>query len=346
MKPFQLRFWMAVFLSLAPLAAAAVAIEPGGSIAGAPAAPMTGPAAGQPQASVQFRLLTSQPRAGEPVEFEVKFEAPPAVIWNDPVFGLELGKWVVVGHQPGPYSMQAGYQIRKDRLQLLTYASGKVEVPATGIKLHLPDNREGMVPSQGMSIVLQPPMGKTSNPLDYLRGLKQPIAFFPWLQAFLTLIIVAALLRGIWWYARRTGLIQARPIEPPRPPAEIARERLAALRASGLLALGQYKNYYSDLTEITRRYLEGRFALEAMDRTTSELMRILKAKQFPRQDMSLLREILERADLAKFAKARPNEREADSDWQAVADWVERTAPIQPVAAENAGPTTPGGEQPV
>lgn len=330
----QVFLLLAALAGLLPVAAQAVAIEPGGPAAGALAVPA---GAGGPRVSIQFTLVTAKPRAGEPVEFEVKFAAPPAVIWDEPVFGRTMGKWVVTRHRRGSSAVQSGYQIRKDRIWLLTYASGRVDIPSLGVRFHLPNQQEGLAPTQALSVMVEPAQGKSADPQSRLRDLKKPIGFFPWLQALWTLLLAAAVLAGIGWYAGRAGWIRARPAEPPRPPEELARERLAALRASGFLAAGQYKQYYSELTDIARHYLEGRFAIAALDRTTPELLRTLKARQFARQDAAMLREVLERADLAKFAKAKPDETEAQSDRQAVADWVERTAPV-PSAATAA----PGG----
>lgn len=94
------------------------------------------------------------------------------------------------------------------------------------------------------------------------------------------------------------------PLAPPRPPHEVALERLEALLSSGLLSRGETGVFVERLMdEVLRDYLAARFALHAEARTTRELVAELLSVSVPGLDVKLVEELLGDADLVKFAKA-------------------------------------------
>src|SRR5207245_506058 len=65
---------------------------------------------------------------------------------------------------------------------------------------------------------------------------------------------------------------RAAPSAPRRPPHEIAAAELERLRGRRLVEHGAFKEYYSALSDIVRRYLEDRFKLRAPEMTTEEFL--------------------------------------------------------------------------
>lgn len=65
------------------------------------------------------------------------------------------------------------------------------------------------------------------------------------------------------------------------------------------------KDYYTELSEIVRHYIEQRFKTNAMELTTDELLRKAKKHREMAVFRNSLKPLLEAADLAKFAKANP-----------------------------------------
>ena len=79
-----------------------------------------------------------------------------------------------------------------------------------------------------------------------------------------------------WVLARRwLGREKIVPAPPPIPPHEVAYAALEELAGGDLLQSEQYADYYVQLTEITKAYLQGRFGVDALDRTTEEIRREL-----------------------------------------------------------------------
>ncbi|MCA9694758.1 MAG: hypothetical protein KC636_34580, partial [Myxococcales bacterium] len=128
---------------------------------------------------------------------------------------------------------------------------------------------------------------------------------------------------------------------PPVPPHERALTALSELEGAGLLETGLVQDYYLELTEIAKGYLEGRFGVEALDRTTDEIRRALTERGEriePLTPAAVLR-FLENADLVKFARAAPPEDEARAALGEVREMVTSTIPKErkPEAATDEGP---------
>jgi hypothetical protein len=108
---------------------------------------------------------------------------------------------------------------------------------------------------------------------------------------------------------RRRLFLPARPVEKApvekRPPAdELALARLDALLGERLLARGEIPRFVERLmNEVLRAYLEERFAVPVSRETTREVAAELLRLSVPGLDLTLLRDILEAADLVKFARA-------------------------------------------
>jgi hypothetical protein len=121
------------------------------------------------------------------------------------------------------------------------------------------------------------------------------------------------------------------PAPPPTPPDQVARAALEALRARALIEHGAFKEFYSALTDIVRRYLEDRFHVRAPEMTTEEfLVATSRDGRLAPGHRRLLGEFLVESDLVKFAKHVPtttdSERAFDAARRFVDETTERTAP--------------------
>ncbi len=89
------------------------------------------------------------------------------------------------------------------------------------------------------------------------------------------------------------------------PPHELALEQLKALEHRQLWQKGAVKTYHSELTRIIRVYLENRYGIQALEMTTEQILVQLHKLDFDADWTERLREMLQAADLIKFAKAEP-----------------------------------------
>ncbi len=126
-------------------------------------------------------------------------------------------------------------------------------------------------------------------------------------------LIVAAILL-IRKRRRKPEELLARP-KPKRPAHEIALEKLEELRQKKLWQNDQTKQFYIELSDITREYIEFRFDVLALEMTTDETIWALKREGLEELKMAPLKRLLQMSDLAKFAKYKPvsNENEQSFD---------------------------------
>ena len=125
-----------------------------------------------------------------------------------------------------------------------------------------------------------------------------------------------------------------------RPPEEIAYEKLDRIAALDLPAQGQFKRHYTMVTECVRTYLEGRYDIPALDRTTGELMIELRRARIDGKVTVALRALMQEADLAKFARSRPPVAQARDAVARARRLVDVTRPDRTAAGNEGEATAP------
>lgn len=162
-----------------------------------------------------------------------------------------------------------------------------------------------------------------------------------WLLWALLAIVVAAAIVFVALKFKRKKVRAAEIAQTPVPPYELAVSRLERLRSSGAMAPGHEKGFYTELTDILRSYLEGRFGINAMEMTSSQIMRSLRANPATRMPSDLMDEVLRIADFVKFAKEKPLADDNERAFQRSMEFVRHTKPLPepPVdaAAKNPAP---------
>ncbi len=157
-----------------------------------------------------------------------------------------------------------------------------------------------------------------------------PFQFSEWLPYFkiigIILLILAIIAAILWYYFFIYKKKKQKDIEPKdlRPADIKALEALAELKQKQLWQDGRIKMYYSELTDIIRSYLDERFNMHTMESTSSEILSAINNQPVNSEDTGLLRYILERADMAKFAKGQPLPDENNKSWNDAVQFIQRT----------------------
>ena len=114
-------------------------------------------------------------------------------------------------------------------------------------------------------------------------------------------LLAAAVVLCLWQLARRR-LSPATAL----PPDQWALRKLARIEAQRLPETGHAERYHTLLSDVVRHYLELRFRLRAPQQTTAEFLSAMQSwPLLPAVQQAMLREFLERCDLAKFARVDP-----------------------------------------
>jgi len=155
----------------------------------------------------------------------------------------------------------------------------------------------------------------------------------PLLLVFLLIGIIGGLVYFLYRRAQNKKLPPKKKVIVIEPAHIIAQRKLKELKAQELWQNGSIKQYQTQLTFIVREYLENRYGISALESTTHEIQTDLKPIQLSDEWKGKLHEMLELADLVKFAKASPPEATHEKLMGYAIDFVEKTKliPEQPIA---------------
>lgn len=148
-----------------------------------------------------------------------------------------------------------------------------------------------------------------------------------WLLWVALAVVLSA--AGVWAYTllrHRKETIELRRT-PPIPPYELAMSRLNNLHSRNLAESGHEKEYYTELVDILRQYLQGRFGIYAMEMTSSQIVKALRSNPETRMTADEMRAVLSIADFVKFAKVRPLPDDNIKAFNRAQDFVEQTKPV-------------------
>jgi hypothetical protein len=109
------------------------------------------------------------------------------------------------------------------------------------------------------------------------------------------------------------------------PLHERVRNELLALEQERLWQQGLHKQYHSRITDLLRGYIEERYQVSALERTTDELLHALKVSPLAPDQHTRLANMLRLADMVKFAKAVPTPPENEGMMAAALRFVHETA---------------------
>lgn len=138
-----------------------------------------------------------------------------------------------------------------------------------------------------------------------------PVTFkevLPWILLGLGVIVVIYLLYRYIKYRKENRDFFGKPIVKD-PPHIIALRELEKLRMQKLWQSGKEKQFYTGIADTLREYIEARYAVSAMEKTTTEIMESLSDKQVESRAYNELNGLFKLADLVKFAKYTPLEAE-------------------------------------
>ena len=156
---------------------------------------------------------------------------------------------------------------------------------------------------------------------EAIRDIKEiyavPFSLLDWVQEhwewFAGGLAIVAIITALGIFLYRRSRRPKPPVpETPKAPAHVtAFLALEALKQKKLWQQERTKDYYTELTDILRSYVEDRYGVPAMERTTDELLAGLRLSSMPSGPQQQLGQILRLADMVKFAKwiALPTENE-------------------------------------
>ncbi|MCM8787566.1 MAG: BatD family protein [Candidatus Omnitrophica bacterium] len=210
-----------------------------------------------------------------------------------------------------------------------TYLVGKYTIPAFAIKYRKKtDNLWKDLTINKIELEVKTLLTQDIKDIKDIKGPKKfpDSTYILFLAIGIFLIIVSVFFYFIFLKKQKKTILN-----PLLPPHIIAYQALAELEKNDYIKRGEFKIYYTELSEILRGYIQARFKIKALELTTEEFISKIKDDDtLPQEYKNPLKDFLSYCDLVKFAKYIPTEEDAILRFSFVKEFVDKTKEQQSI----------------
>lgn len=262
------------------------------------------------QSPIETIVDTTSIRIGEQIEYKISVDKTDNVVF--PKLVLDSLKKVEVVEELKIDSTATKY-IKK--YLLTSFDSGRYVIPRQQVLIN---NKKYSTDSLLIDVATVKVDTLKQKLFPIKAVINQPIIFddyknYIWLGLAILALILAIILYLIFRKKKEQIAIENR-----IPPYTTAMQRLGELDEQQLWQNNKVKQYYIELTDIIRTYIERELNIPALESTTDELMETIqdfnkiKTLDLPKETIVNLQKLLQEADLVKFAKHKPVSGEIQS----------------------------------
>jgi hypothetical protein len=279
--------------------------------------------------SVQSTVDRNQILIGDVINYSIAVSHNENIELQMPSPAANLGMFEIRDYEMLDPVQEDESIVERTAFLLSTFDTGEYEIP------ELPIQYRAVGDSTWVTIFSEPIIITVAslNPdsTGDIREIKPPMtpardyrAIVKWsLLGLLALSLIAFLLYYIKRRREGKSLLPTR-AQPPRPAHDIALDALDKLNESNLLANGEIKEYYSQLSDIIRQYIENRYFIMALEMTTTQLLQSMQASNLQDQNIETMADFLSTCDLVKFAAFKPEEDMHQQKTKSAYDFVNAT----------------------
>jgi hypothetical protein len=255
-----------------------------------------------------------------------------------PPAGIKLPKGgeLALVHPPKTAPKTDGGETVSQAYEIEMWEVGKTTIPEIEYTVISPDGKEekrhaGPVELEIKSVRTDP--ATADKPKDIKPPVDVTLIWGDYAWAALSALALAVALYFIYRKWKRRPRIQAAvpvtPAPPPRPPYDVAMEKLLELGRENLFGDGRGREFFFRLSDVLREYAEGRYGLLALERTTAELEREFGPRYADEPARNGFLSLLGACDMVKFAKVAPVKTSADEALEKAVMFVRSTRPNPP-----------------
>ncbi|NCA84471.1 MAG: hypothetical protein EOM83_02740 [Clostridia bacterium] len=282
----------------------------------------------QPVASAS--LDTNSMLIGDQIGFNLQLQLPQNMPFRWPLFADTLTGEIEIVNRGAidTTRLDNGMLLISQKLTITAFDSGYYVVPP--ISFAIGAAMDSAVETEPFLLNVFSVAVDTTQTIKPIKGpIEAPLTFaelLPWILLVLAVLLITAAL--FYYYKKRKKkqpVVLARP-KPKVPPHRWALDELEKLRNEKLWQKDLVKHYHSRLSDIIRQYLDDQFAIMAPEMTTPEIMQAAYKIKLSDKNLRALQQILEMADLVKFAKYKPAPDEHNRSMTQAVDFVKDTSP--------------------
>jgi hypothetical protein len=282
---------------------------------------------------VTARTDSAQYKIGEWVLLHVSAELPADVDSLAPAVKDSVGAFEILNIDASRAA--SGHQ--EWVFKLTMFDTGNVFVPPVAFSYkHRQDTLQRIAYSNPISLSLVSiPFDPKGDIKDIKPPLDAPWKFEDFLPYLIALLILALAAIGYYYYRKwkkrhDEGFV---PVKPSIPPGQVALTALRLLEDKHLWQQGKVKQYYSEVTEIVRRFIEDQYGVLALESTSDEILAQLLKLPEAQALLKEFRSFFTTADLVKFAKYIPAPEEHDHELRWAYEIVRAMVPKPTVQPE-------------
>ncbi len=299
----------------------------------------------KPLIEVTSAVDTSRITIGDRITYTITIDHVDTMRVEKPGEGVNLGQFEIKDYKVHDPLRMDGRISQKFEYVISVFDTGAYIIPAFPVAYFPTDSLMDyrLIEASAIAIYVESVIQDEEREL---RDVKAPIEI-PYDYLMLISVLASVILIGVLVYLgyrfyrkRKEDGYLIKPHEPARPAHEVALEALEELIGKNLIGKGEIKLFYSEISEIIRRYIEGRYYVPALEETSREILQELQNQDLTDQTSSTIKAFLELSDLAKFAKYFPSEKENTDVVNWAKDFIELTKVVyeeQSPVEENSKP---------
>lgn len=266
---------------------------------------------------------------------------------NDSTANLNLDNIALYADRKDAHPTLSGIEIRKIDIDSTDLGNGRIRINYT--ILLQPFNPQNYIIPAAMYVtdgdtirsnvtalnVIEPDMPKEMRDSLYINPMRGTLSiesrWYDWVPEswywWVIGIALAALIVAVILLYRKNGKTLL-PVRRRIPPYTLAKNRLDDLKKKRLPEKGHTKAYYTELTDILRQYLGGRFRIYALEMTSSQILDAMRSNPDTAAFVDQLKPMFRVADFVKFAKQDSTPTENIQSSNAVESFIDSTRPVE------------------
>ncbi len=265
------------------------------------------------QVTVKASIDSTHILIGDQIKLLLEIEKPKDLDVQFPQIPDTFSTHVEVVNRSKIDTVKLDSKVREKLIQRLTitsFDSGIHQIPSFFFKM-----KEGKILDSAATLslafqVLTMKIDTAKGPVDIKVPYSAPVTLKEIIPYILGLILIGAIIFFIFYYLKwkkKKIPLFVKAEKPDDPPHVIALRELDRIKTQKLWQQEKVKQYYSEVSDTIRVYIEKRFDIPAMEFTSAETIGTFRQNKNMADENSLdqLQNILSQADLVKFAKYKP-----------------------------------------
>ncbi|UCC11505.1 MAG: hypothetical protein JSW02_09150 [candidate division WOR-3 bacterium] len=258
---------------------------------------------------------------GDPFEIEVSVTHPQDVKISAP-FVDSLDPFMILS-QDKTIVQEKGMETNTYRMRMVPFNTGELNIPAFKF-VHTHGDTTDTITSNTPPLTITSVLPEDMQDINDIKDAVEYPDYRPWI--ILGIVIALGAIGFFGYRFIKKFLTRRAEAVPPPPPWIEALVAIENIPVQEWIEKRLIKKYYYTLSEILKWYIERRYAFNAAEQTTTEIVSELKRKKVKLRDA--FGTFFHHADLVKYTKFIPEDAQMFQAIETARDLVTKSKPIE------------------